>query len=470
MKRWLRGSLPTRAFTALGGISLAASCSCGDKGTVASSGQGGKPAASSSVWVSAQSSTAGGSPPKPEPCPDWPGWETWDDFGPLCDFCVPASKDALPEPIVWEPCDARAGMPTGCRTMKPTWPSTTGPVGIVFSADVVDDNKVVLRFTRHSETGSHPYLMRLVADADGVVRSAFIVTGIKPVGYGCSLYETHRKSLRHGKTLFKIEGDNPAEKLANTFPGAIVGGDANELHPKVLGSWDNWSGPGIATTDLYWGTYDSYKIELATWGGELKTIFTSGQAGGLQQTFLNPWHDLVLWESGDLTESGIMAWTAKDGPYPFITFPGDTSKGASALGTDGVDMVWAYGEGKGPGEEPYPKCSVMTSPFTKDPKLLKPKRLRSFPGSCHEVAEWEVGCGHAAHDTEDGTMVVRLSDGVSWLIKGLPPKDGDPFTFFSFQEAVAITCNEVFVRTNVGSVANIGRVELAALGPGIPPD
>ncbi|MCB1037305.1 MAG: hypothetical protein KDD47_25975, partial [Acidobacteria bacterium] len=34
-----------------------------------------------------------------DPCPGWDGWVAWDDFAPDGTFCVPATRDALPEPI-----------------------------------------------------------------------------------------------------------------------------------------------------------------------------------------------------------------------------------------------------------------------------------------------------------------------------------------------------------------------------------
>ncbi len=470
-----RGWLLHRALALLGSVLVVASCSCGDNTAVTSSGQGGKPASSSSGHGATtqgspsgqsndSSSGAGGKyVPPPQPCPGWPGWETWDDFASICPFCVPASKEALPAPITWEACDPLAGMPTGCRTMKVSWPilGTVGPFSSSFSADVVEPDKVDLSFSRLSLVEPQPYVMDLVAEADGPVLSAMIDARAKIEG--CHL--SHRE-IRHGKAAFYIWGDTPKAQPKDSPPGAVIGGVLSELHPEILAQWDTWSGAGIVTTDAYWGTYDASKIELAAWSGPLKIVYTSGDAGGLQQVRLNLWHDLALWRSSNLTYAGVMAWTAKDGVYPFITFPGDPSRGVYSMGTDGIDMVWLYGEEKGPGQGPYVKCSVMTSPFTRDPKLLKPKRLRSFPGDCREVDEWAVGCGHAAHDAGTGTMVVRLSDGVSWVIKNGATKPD----FFSFQDAIAVTCKEVFVHTYLGSVANIGRVKLDALGPGTPPD
>jgi hypothetical protein len=73
-----------------------------------------------------------------------------------------------------------------------------------------------------------------------------------------------------------------------------------------------------------------------------------------------------------------------------------------------------------------------------------------------------VGCGYAANAYNAQTVVVRLSDGVSWLL---------PYTStMAFDDPIGITCDEVFIRGTYGGVVNIARVHLDSLGPGTPPD
>jgi hypothetical protein len=253
------------------------------------------------------------------------------------------------------------------------------------------------------------------------------------------------------------------------FPEALFGGAIDDLHPRVLGSWSQSGGHGPATSDVAFGVYDSYSVQLATAGGPLATVYTQAQANGLQQNALGFFHDLATWESGTLVYTGVMAFRPDAGVYPFITFPGDYSRGAEALGTDGTDMVWTYEEGKGPNEGPYPVRSIMTSPFTSDPSKLAPRRLRSYPVSWSMIDPWTVGCGYAAHNLSPGAvLVVRLSDGASWTLTSSckPPVQ----QMWCWGSVYALTCDEMFLAGGVGVQMNVDRVRMDALGPATPPD
>jgi hypothetical protein len=213
------------------------------------------------------------------------------------------------------------------------------------------------------------------------------------------------------------------------------------------------------------------RIGIARWGEPWQVVFHSSEGGGLDQVQANPWHDFVTWRSSSLAYSGIMAWTPERGAFPFITYPGDWTRGAEDLGTDGVHMVWTYGEGKTSMYDPYPIRSVMVSPYTTDPVELQPARLRSYPTPERGIVPWVVGCGHAAHHLEaDRVLVVRLSDGWSWIVSSGEQSDAGPLEQWYFYTAYAVTCEEVFLRGAVGTQMNIARVRLDALGPGMPPD
>jgi hypothetical protein len=77
-----------------------------------------------------------------------------------------------------------------------------------------------------------------------------------------------------------------------------------------------------------------------------------------------------------------------------------------------------------------------------------------------------VGCGYAAHhmvdDTGTATLVVRISDGVSWIVPHSPT--------FEHDNVIGITCDDVFILGDMAGEPNIMRVRLDSLGPGIPPD
>src|SRR5690606_27178916 len=99
-------------------------------------------------------------------------------------FCVPASKDALPPPIVWEPCDSKAGISVGCRQMSISWKWKNSPIAFRYTADVAPDRRVLLEFVRVALEEASPYSMRIVAEADGPVHSAFL----DPRGKGDKAY------------------------------------------------------------------------------------------------------------------------------------------------------------------------------------------------------------------------------------------------------------------------------------------
>jgi hypothetical protein len=131
----------------------------------------------------------------------------------------------------------------------------------------------------------------------------------------------------------------------------------------------------------------------------------------------------VLFQTGDLVSAGIWAYDDERGTHPLVTYPGDTTQGASNVGTDGVDIVWTHGEGKEEGAFGlFPTVSIMTAPYTTDPEALQPRRLRTDMsiGIGTEDLQWAVGCGYAARHLATGrdVQVVRLSDGVAWVLAG----------------------------------------------------
>jgi hypothetical protein len=183
----------------------------------------------------------------------------------------------------------------------------------------------------------------------------------------------------------------------------------------------------------------------------------------------------IFIEIGDGGYAGEMSWDLQHGARPLLRWQGDWTRGAGNFMTDGADMVWTYGEGKEPGKEgsySYKKLSVMTAPYTTDPAEVaaKARRLRSDLSTMW-VYPYGLGCGHAAHEvSEKGTsrdlLVVRLADGVSWLLKGAEGGTGLKYLF-----ALGATCEEVFTTAEVNDIGmTILRIRLDSLGPGIPPD
>jgi hypothetical protein len=170
--------------------------------------------------------------------------------------------------------------------------------------------------------------------------------------------------------------------------------------------------------------------------------------------------DAIFWSAVTLNGGGIGVWTPQEGTRPFIRWVGDPTKKAGGFGTDGVDMVWSQGN-KQSASDPDFIGSIMTSLYTTDPQAVKPRRLRSYTKQI-ALAGWSVGCGYAANIYNIATIVVRLSDGVSWVLPNT--------STMSFDDPIGVTCDEVYVFGRYGGVRNIARVRLDSLGSGTPPD
>jgi hypothetical protein len=160
-----------------------------------------------------------------------------------------------------------------------------------------------------------------------------------------------------------------------------------------------------------------------------------------------------------------MVWDPIGGTRAFVRWPGDFTRMAHSIGTDGVDLVWSEGEGKQPSEthDKFPVRRIMTAPFTSDPAALAPVRLRSQPNTVGAVWPWVVGCGHAAFENDAQILVVRLSDGWMWNVPYMQP--GLPVT-----RPIGITCEHVLLRANYGTYTTVVRVRIDSLGPGLAPD
>jgi hypothetical protein len=74
-----------------------------------------------------------------------------------------------------------------------------------------------------------------------------------------------------------------------------------------------------------------------------------------------------------------------------------------------------------------------------------------------------VGCGHAAFFPSNGVRIVNMNDGSSWFL-------AEPANGWNWSTALALTCDEVFLRTASPKGASITRLPIANLGPSTPAD
>lgn len=412
-------------------------------------------------------------------CQAWPnppgipaGWEEYTDWSCDCRLYVPASSAALPAPIAWEPCGGTPGA-IDCRQMVIDWPYLGGSaIALKNFFDWKPGTPPVLGFRRLAEKAPYPYVMDVVAEVDGPAINGVIlqlVPGGDTSDPGCW---TMLDSMAEGKWVVGIHGHNVALAASKSPYKGVLGGPVGQLHPPILARFaDDKSHEWYAGADwIAHGTMPDDATEVTPWSGQPVTPVSSPA--------LDPEHlpvasfrfhqGALFWESSAQYKSGINVWTAATGARPFIRWLNDYTHMAGSFGADGVDMVWAEGR-KQSASDPVFTGSIMTAPFTTDPQAVQARRLRSFTKQIGAHA-FAVGCGYAVNSWGNDAIVVRLSDGVSWMLHSTP---GVPFSSpanTTYANPIGITCDEVFIHGSYGGVQTIVRIRLDSLGPGTPPD
>ncbi|MCK6536598.1 MAG: hypothetical protein L6Q84_26805 [Polyangiaceae bacterium] len=406
----------------------------------------------------------GGSPPSDAP-PDWELYTGYCD----CPIWIPGKQGKMPDPVEWEPCPSPGPLVASCKRMKTPWTKTTALSHAFYPVFWFDkaNGRAVLQFARTylDDDKSNKRRLRLVADLDGPILNAFFEDSTS-----CTLSE---QSVQGGRYAFGVTPTTPPPK-----PEQIEGVVAGEIGKPVPGTglashvenlYANWRASSgwlirwqSGLTGRHWGSDQVVQIQKASLDPEGELPYGPRAVG-----------DTVFWEVGGQTKHGVVSWTEASGQQNLIRWLGDYTQGAGNFNTDGVDMVWSHGTGKAPSASKYPTVSIKTAPFTTDPAVrkAKEKRLRSDPGQLG-VTPFGVGCGYASHTFDDDTtnsvdlLVVRLSDGVSWVVKAPPVSTG-----VMFMNALGTSCSDVFTQVQFPDEANaIVRIPLSALGPAIPPD
>ena len=411
-------------------------------------------------------------------CPGHDGYILDDAYDTQCGFCYASASQYLPPPIQWEPCSGNA-FPSGvaCQQMKRTWPVSTWITGQYFEGATkgyVDGNgRAVLAFAMAPDT----IFQQVVAEADGNVLSSLIE--LHP-----DLCNTVTHDARDGYYALRVydaEANNWGAGGTSPFGGGSIGGAVTDLRPRVYTHYHKG--------DLYSRDYVASKLglvegELSAGGtfrlydwttGISQTIY-QGNSEGMDINDPAPAANAIFFDA-ELSDALLkeQVWTPDGGVNDIVAFGNDKSQGAGPLNSDGIDMVWSYGAGRDGSTGPYPTVFIMTSPFATRASDLQARRLRS-EGPCigTKTEEFVVGCGYAAHPTcaslpSTGILIVRLSDGRSWPLVSNPTS-----TSWAYVAPLAITCDELFAtvaeRVSNASVANIVRVRLDSLGPGLPPD
>lgn len=473
---------------AAGLVVLALSCACGEdkqdggSGGGGSAGAGATSAGSGGIAATGGTSGTGGAggtggapacPPSAPPAGVPPGWVEFSDYSCKCRFYVPGPAAKPLDPVEWEACPQQPGpQNASCRRMKTPWTNASGASIATFPyfwRDTSTDTTYLQCDRIH--VGDNKWVRyRVVADTAGTVLSAVLEPGYE----GCGLLDA---GLQGGRYLFGALGESASAPIQGS-EGALGGkfGEApsvvikQPMDPKNHTSWRMTSEWILRwRAGLFARPWDS-NTEL--------TVFDIGKdPEGLIPTNVQGIGKAVFFEVDGGGFKGIMAWTEAAGLTPIQRFYGDNTQGAGNFATDGVDMVWFYGKGKDTSTLLiYPERSVMTAPFSTDPATVQKtmRRLRSDPGN-FGVYPYAVGCGHAARTVYSGPVgdptgvdlfVVRLKDGVSWIIKSTPSIQGAQFL-----SPMGITCDEIFTKFQfVDDSVSIVRIRLGSLGPGTPPD
>ncbi len=378
-----------------------------------------------------------------------------------CDLWAPESLEDIP-PIEWESCAYDGSV--DCRIMRITW--TDGIARFNVARMTTDsEGRPLLAFHRYPVDGDGR--LWVLAEADGDVVNAILEPQART---GCAIAN---HDLNDGRYLIDIFGNARTGRVdchsAHILTGE-VGKEPRHLWqeidaPKELGAWSSFSRDLVVQWFLG-------RVEATDWQMQGRQVIYSA---GIDPDGLTPYERTVIGTSVFIVvsaggNSGIVSWTPEDGPRNLLRWPGDDSRGASNLGTDGEVMVWTYGEGKPPGGwyHDYASFSIMTAPFTTDPAQLEAtsRRVRAEIGGqlVGRSESWKVGCGFAARGAfrANGLVVVRLADGAAWF---LPTVSG-----LSWGETLGVTCEEIFTIAQTPRGDLVARVKIDSLGAPLPPD
>jgi hypothetical protein len=341
------------------------------------------------------------------------------------------------------------------------WAKDNFPIGL---AALLRDGsgKALLVFARAS---GDDWTQTVIADPDGPIQFAMM----RPAHWsvGCQLGVPTSAAGRIG---FSAWGDGTTQYVEDSPVDGLIWGDIADFHPRVAPIRDDSADRWQWVTGAGWWLRGStkpardvlYSIDF-TASKQMWPVAVGGMASDWSSLPVVIGSDVVF-IADDPYRSAVMAYDDLRGTHSLVSFGDDKTRGAMNVGTDGKDLVWTYGEGKQPLEHAYPTLSLMAAPYTTDPAALKPRRVRADQ-AVGGGESFIVGCGYAGHhgNPRRNDFIVRLADGAGWVLEG--SEDGSVI----WGDILGFTCSEVFVMLK-DPVMSIVRIDLASLGPGLPPD
>jgi len=433
------------------------------------------------------------------------GWDVITDYSCTCPLYAPSQELMArepPEPLRWRPCPLPGPQGIGCQQLVPELIDGT-PVVYAASIDgsfAVDGTTMrpILALMREPKNGD--FQDALVAEVDGKVRR--FIRNPTPNRRGAAsgfCWSDAVSTNGIGAALAFVDDNTP---LPDTHSG-VFGYVAWTNKGDVRAANDPWTtdlGHGSSTVRGDWLTH--YAVGGTITGESLSTgervaMISPGAQPDGRPSLLIPAGRTMFFEVGGGGIATIYSWTPEAGLRPFLRTaadgrPADRDRGDGMIATDGRDIVWIHAEQMDPDPQNlyiYAVSDLMTSPFTADRAQLRPRRLRSDPhrgfGPARATA---VGCGFYAASgasalpdlsTRD-MMVVRISDGRTWWIRGNAGTHCDATSCdrFEWRGPLGISCEpgkppELFAKGSVlgdGSTVLRVPIDLTKLGPGIPAD
>ncbi|MBI5546919.1 MAG: hypothetical protein HY901_23805 [Deltaproteobacteria bacterium] len=407
--------------------------------------------------------------PTPDDVP--PGWQRYDGFACTCPVYIPGVHGTPLPPFEWEPCQAPIPDYLGCRRLKMGWGFAGRGLTSAFPYFWRDPiaGRSYLEMGRHDPATDR--LFSIVAELDGSVHVAFLQRQISTRACaGAS------EQLANGRYVFafrdrtrKIDGFI-AGKVEDTYPSRVFSKPYEEPY------YSDW-----AASSEWIVRFHANVSKMAWDGAQFEVVSTPSQATMAQHSGIALGQN-ILWPVGSGDLRGVLSWTPAYGTRQLLLWPNDPTHSAFDFATDGTDMVWTQSYERDSSDH-WSRFDIMAAPYTTDPAkaLGTARRLRS-DYSYSAPFSYAVGCGYAAHQVywngrEASLLIVRLSDGVSWILSGAEEDGG-----WMYGPPVGIACD-----ANMQNIELIGRIwkmfewsgypdstliriPMANLGPGIAPD
>jgi len=384
-------------------------------------------------------------PSKPAGVPD--GWELYTDYDPCCLLYAPTAPQYLPPPLHWTSCSSLwtgdGGVDGGvCKIID-----QAGAGSPEFGASV--HNGVVSLLTNELVGTVYAYV---IAEADGPVHQAMM-----QVSGSCA---PSPRDMRDGKYVYAMYN------VDNFNGGGFLAGDVDEFRPSFVHHFNDAITHGVVVGQL--GVVDvdeTDTLNLYAWDRTSK-IVSSPQDVGLAKSFPVFASNALFWSASAGPYNRVADYTEASGANDLISFGADSTHGADDFGSDGLNMVWLQGVGHtgDPLGIAFDSAAVMTAPFATNPANVVARRVRSEDPKGFGVSPIKVGCGYAVRSNGNYLRILRLADGISWVLNNGPS--------WRWVNPLAVTCNEIFATVATGGpqMTNIARVQISSLGPGISAD